>query len=74
MSMQYIRDTYGVPAKVGGRVTYTYPDVPRHGTITGSRNGKLRIRMDGQTQSLIYHPTWMLVYVDPTNPQGAPDA
>lgn len=64
MSMEYIRTTYGVPAKRGGRVVYTYPaNVPRYGTITGTRGAKLRIRMDGQTKSLIYHPTWELKYL-----------
>ncbi len=62
--MEYIRNTYGVPAKRGGRVEYCYPEgsEPRAGTIVGSRGAKLRIRLDGNSYVGNYHPTWMLRY------------
>lgn len=64
MSMKYIRDTYGVPAKRGGRVEFTGSALPIMGTITGSKGARLRIRLDGATVSLNYHPTWELKYLD----------
>lgn len=59
MSMQYIRRTYGVPAKRGGRVTYK----GKPGMITGSSGQYLRIRIDGQKATRRYHPTWEIVYL-----------
>ena len=64
MSMKYIREVYHVPAKRGMRVTHTYGHPHRHGTITGSRGARLRIRLDGDSASGIYHPTWELTYLD----------
>lgn len=58
--MEYIRDTYGVPAKRGGRIEYTYPSPSRQGTIIGSSGAKLRIRLDGDAHAGYYHPTWEL--------------
>ena len=63
MSMDYIRRTYGVPAKRGGRVQYTGRTGPQLGTITGSRGARLRIRLDGDNYSLNFHPTWQLQYL-----------
>lgn len=70
MSMQYIRDYYRVPAKRGGRVEFTGKAEPIMGTITGSNGAKLRIRLDGATVSLNYHPTWKLRYCDATTHQA----
>lgn len=64
MSMDYIRDTYGVPAKLGGRVRYTGAAPHREGAITGTRNAHLLIRLDGDKQARPYHPTWELTYLD----------
>jgi hypothetical protein len=64
MSMQYIRDYYGVPAKRGGRVIYTGGRFPLTGTIVGSRNAHLRIRLDGEKRISDFHPTWELKYID----------
>ena len=63
MSMDYIRRTYGVPAKRGALVQFTDARHAVRGRIVGSRGQYLRIRWDesGLTQTL--HPTWMLVYV-----------
>ncbi len=63
MSMEYIRNSYAVPAKRGGRVEYTHPTPPRNGTIIGSRGARLRIRLDGDKHAGNYHPTWALTYI-----------
>lgn len=60
--MDYIRKAYGVPAKRGVRVRLTH-GTPKLGTITGSAGPHLRIRMDGDDYSGIYHPTWELEYL-----------
>lgn len=60
MSMEYIRNHYNVPAKRGGRVKFG----DREGTIIGSHGAKLRIKLDGDTWSRLYHPTWDIEYMD----------
>ena len=61
-----IRKSRGVPAKRGRRVVYTgsADGSPRHGTITGASHGYVRIRLDGDTHSGLYHPTWKLRYLE----------
>lgn len=65
MSLDYIRKTYGVPAKRGGRVEYTDPAGRKVlGTITSARDARLNIRMDGCTHAGgPFHPTWNLRYL-----------
>lgn len=66
MSLEYIRTTYRVPATRGARVQYDGGDpdeCPKLGTITGSRGAHLRIKMDGNRRSGIYHPTWSMTYL-----------
>lgn len=63
MSMDYIRKTYGVPARRGGRVAYTRWGRRTEGTITGSRDGWLRIRLDGSTSTQLHHPTQHIEYL-----------
>ena len=61
MSMAYIRDYYGVPAKRGGRVVFN--DKP--GVIVGSRSQYLRIRLDSDPSTQrprTVHPTWRMEY------------
>lgn len=64
MDMDWIRNTYGVPAKRGVRVEYTGGKEPALGTITGDNGGHLLIRLDGQKHSNPYHPTWKLRYLE----------
>ena len=64
MSIDWIRNSYSVPAKVGGRVEYTGGVTPCLGTITGARGGHLRIRLDGERKARPYHPTWELRYLN----------
>lgn len=63
MSMAYIRNTYGVAAKRGGRVRYTGGKVPKEGTITGTSGPHVMIRLDGEKHANRYHPTWELTYL-----------
>jgi hypothetical protein len=62
--MKYIRETYGVPAKRGGRLEYMASDGElMEGTITGSAGPYLRVRLDGNKHSGRFHPTWRLKYL-----------
>jgi hypothetical protein len=36
---------------------------PQGGTITGARDGRLRIRLDGWKHSASFHPTWRLQHL-----------
>ena len=66
MSIAWVRKNYGVPAKRGGRVEYTGEgdDKPELGTICGSRGSHLSIRLDKQSHTLPFHPTWKLRYLN----------
>ena len=68
MSIAYIREHYGVPAKVGRRVRYTWRG-ERYGTIVGTSGQYLRIRLDGEKRSGLYHPTWEVEYLTEQPPQ-----
>ncbi len=68
MTMKYIRDTYGVPAKRGGRVEYTDTNGAKFdGTIVSAERGHLRIKLDGLRNTGRYHPTWNIKYIPPVN-------
>lgn len=61
MSIEYIRNHYGVPAKIGGRITFAGVA----GTIVSARGAHLRVRMDSvPSRTAILHPTWRVVYQD----------
>jgi hypothetical protein len=59
MAFAYIRDRYKVPARRGVRVLYK----GRPGVITGCRGCYIKVRLDGESESGIYHPTWRIEYV-----------
>lgn len=65
MSLPYIRKTYGVPAKRGGRIRFTPygKESARVGTITGSINAHLRVRFDGEKKSSYLHPDFGVEYL-----------
>ena len=65
MSMEYIRKTYGVPAKRGGEITFKKCQhvSPVRGCIVGSRGQYLRVRLAGHLQIVSLHPTWMIEYL-----------
>lgn len=58
MSMKWIRDHYKVPAKRGMKVIAQ----GQRGTIVGSKNEYLRIRIEGEKNILSFHPTWEMEY------------
>lgn len=70
MSMEYIRKTYGVPAKRGGTVNVMLDGFSVQGTITGTKGQYLRIRIPGRRRSGLYHPTYALQYVTPNEELG----
>lgn len=59
MSISYIRYTYLVPAKRGGRVRAA----GKPGVIVGAHDAWLRVRLDGEKRPRLYHPTWEMVYI-----------
>lgn len=64
MSLDYIRNAYGVPAKLGGRVRYWGdPAGERFGTIKGAKGARIKIRLDGDRHANPFHPTWKLEYL-----------
>ena len=65
MSMEYIRNFYGVPAKRGGRISFTNAKKAAQGTIIGSRGAYIRVRMDGSGMVHSLHPEWHIVYLTP---------
>ena len=60
MSMDYVRNRYGVPAKRGKRVIAN----GKPGTIVAARGGHLCIRLDGEKHTGRWHPTWEMDYGD----------
>jgi hypothetical protein len=69
MSMDYIRRSYGVPAKRGARVTWwdCMTDRQVQGTIVGARGHYLRIRFDDEARTRTLHPTWRIGYHETPN-------
>jgi len=69
MSLEYIREYYGVPAKKGMRVTYR----SKAGVITGASGPHVRVRLDGEKSDGCYHPT-DLMYIPGIVFKASPDA
>lgn len=58
MSMEYVRNYYGVPAKRGGRVIVLNlcgEKTEVKGTIASARHN-LAVRLDGEKRTRRYHP------------------
>jgi hypothetical protein len=68
--MESIRAHYGVPARRGMRVRFTYPPGACEGVITSAEDHKLWIRTDDGRRFGPLHPTWHMVYV--TKPPRKP--
>jgi len=66
MTMKYVRTHYNVPAKRGGRVIFSGGHQERHGTIKSARGGKLRVQLDGDKHTRVFHPTWEMEYLPET--------
>jgi hypothetical protein len=67
MSLEYIRQHYGVPAYEGTEITYTWPHGQRHGgTIVGAAdngNAHLMVSLPGlYDEPVPMHPTWAIEY------------
>lgn len=58
---QYVRDYYGVPARVGVRIKFE----DRVGPIVGFQDHYLRVDL-GDAEPAILHPTWHVEYVTET--------
>jgi len=52
MSLEYIRNYYEVPAKKGKIIAYK----GRLGVITGASGPYVKVRLEGDRNSLPYHP------------------
>lgn len=72
MSLPYIRTTYRVPAKRGGRVEYTGHGAKALGTIRSARGPYLFIQLDGAKHATAFHPTWELRYLALEGEAGQP--
>lgn len=60
MSIGYIKKTYGVPAKRGGRIRF---QKNKTGVITGTDGQYLRVRFDGEKNIKTLHPVWEVEYL-----------
>lgn len=69
MSLEYIRKFYGVPATRGAKVKIEEsPSCFIKGTIVGSRDAYVLVRLDGHKKSRSFHPTWNIEYLgEPIN-------
>lgn len=61
--MEWIRRTYGVPAFVGAEVICQDGGKKRKGTIVGTRDCRLLVRLDGEAKTRSYHPTRNIEYI-----------
>lgn len=59
-SLEYIRRTYGVPARTGKHVEYK----GKRGVITGGVNAYVEVRLEEEKQTRRYHPS-DLDYLEP---------
>ena len=67
MSIEYIRKTYKVPAKIGGRIKLTYENPAKFGMIIGVYHNHLTVLMDNSDKDdriLNCHPTWNIEYLN----------
>jgi hypothetical protein len=65
-SADYIRRTYGIPAKRGARIAFNHTG-RRLGTITGFRGACILVRFDDdqfRKYPTALHPTWEVEYLD----------
>ena len=67
MSLEYIRDYYRVPAKLGGKILYAPDDdgyVQIEGEIIGASDSYLRVQLETDSDPVYLHPTWHIEYLD----------
>lgn len=56
----WIRDRYGVPALVGGKVVFD----GKPGVIVSLHGGSIHVRLDVTKQVVPVHPMWRMEYLD----------
>ena len=63
MSLDYIRNHYGVPASLGAAIVY-YGDSSegKEGVIVGSDGARILALLRGRDSTSILHPTWKVNY------------
>ena len=67
---KYVRDYYQVPAYIGRRIAFTWPEGHRfEGKITKFEGQYLRVKFDYPTPGAIVsgsllHPTWNIEYLE----------
>jgi len=59
--LSYVREMYGVPAALNGRVFFNGDP----GTIIGAEGQYLLVRPEDGREPLLLHPTWKVTYVVP---------
>ncbi len=59
----YIRDYYRVPARLDGRIRWTYSE-SKLGTIVGADGPHLLVHFDGEKKPDPCHPTWEIEYLN----------
>ena len=64
MSMDYIRNHYGVPAHRGQEVIFTGGKFPMAGRIISARGGHLYLRLNDGRRFGPLHPLWEMDYGD----------
>lgn len=62
-AFEYIRKTYGVPARKGGIVIYSGGEKPRNGLIVGAEGQYLLVKLGSDKGTYRLHPTWKVEYV-----------
>lgn len=77
MSLEYIRQTYGVPAYRGAKVKYTDCDgAAFFCTIKAAKSARLSVLVDdrvpGYRGRLILHPTWNVGYLTSATTERRP--
>jgi hypothetical protein len=62
--MKYIRDTYGVPAKRGGKIIFTNTIGQKlNGTIKSASNFHIKASIEGYKYDILLHPTCRIEYL-----------
>ena len=73
MTLAYIRNHYGVPARRGARIRFSgrVDSPPIEGVITSAAGATLRVHFDGEPRLRRHflHPTWEIDYLPPV-PKG----
>lgn len=65
LGLLYIREHYQVPARVGVRIRFDYPEGKiQWGKIVGSSDAYLLVDFGDRRGPKVLHPTWKVTYLD----------